>query len=168
VLNNERTRQRSKKTTIAFLGNTESVVVTTYIIILNIDEFVRRTVLGKERGGIVMSTAGTVSIRLAALDMATSGITPRSEELGRLEYEANIHKGKTSATVIAILAAINVLKEKRRRRFVAAGGVEPRIDAYREIVHDDEKTNAEVVIPCQRTPGLCQRRSVDVVPFMWA
>lgn len=65
---------------------------------------------------------------------------------GRLEYGAKIHKGTTSTTVIATLAAINVLKEKRRRRFVAAGGVELLRDAYRGIVHDDEKTNAVVAI----------------------
>jgi hypothetical protein len=64
----------------------------------------------------------------------------------RLEYGANIHKGRTSATVIATLAAINVLKEKRRRRFPAAGGVELLRDAYRGMVHDDEKTKAMVAI----------------------
>lgn len=75
-LNNERTRQRSKRTTVAFLGNNESVVATTYMIILEAVEFVRRTVLGKERGGMVISIAGIVSIRLAALDSAMSGIAP--------------------------------------------------------------------------------------------
>jgi len=131
-------------------------VVTTVMIILDIVEFVWRMLPGKERGGMVISIAGIVRIRLTALDMATSGIAPCLEELGRLENEANIHKGRTSATVIATLAVINVLKEKRRRRFVAAGGVEPRSDAYRGIVQDDEKTNAVVVIPCQRIPGPCQ------------
>lgn len=65
---------------------------------------------------------------------------------GRLEYEAKIHKGRTSTTVIATLATINVLKGKRRRRFAAAGGIELLRDAYRGIVHDDEKTNAVVAI----------------------
>ena len=65
---------------------------------------------------------------------------------GRLEDGANIHNGRTSAAVIAILAATNVRKEKRRRRFVAAGGVELLRDAYRGTVHDDEKTNAAVAI----------------------
>jgi hypothetical protein len=60
--------------------------------------------------------------------------------------EANTHKGSTSATVIAILAAINALKERRRRRFVVVGGTEPRRDAYKGTVHDDEKTNAVVAI----------------------
>jgi hypothetical protein len=43
--------------------------------------------------------------------------------------------------VIATLAAINVLKERRRRRFVEVVG-DPRRDAYKGIVHADEKTNA--------------------------
>ena len=37
--------------------------------------------------------------------------------------EANTTKGKTSATAIATLAAIRVLNEERRRRFVAIGGI---------------------------------------------
>jgi hypothetical protein len=78
-LNNERTRQRSKRTTVAFLGNIESVVATTYMIILDIVELVRRTVLGKKGGGMVISIAGIVSIRLAALDRAMSGIAPCSK-----------------------------------------------------------------------------------------
>jgi hypothetical protein len=44
--------------------------------------------------------------------------------------------------VIATLAAINILKERRRRRFVAVGETELRRDAYKGMVHDDEKTNA--------------------------
>jgi hypothetical protein len=75
-LNNERTRQRSKRTPIAFLGTIESVVATRYMTILDAVGFVRRTVLGKERGGMVISIAGIVSIRLAALDSAMSGIAP--------------------------------------------------------------------------------------------
>lgn len=59
-----------------------------------------------------------------------------------LDDEANTHKGSTSATVIATLAAISILKERRRRRFVVVGGTELRRDAYKGIVHDDEKTNA--------------------------
>jgi hypothetical protein len=49
--------------------------------------------------------------------------------------------GNTSATATATLAAINILKERRRGRFVAVGGTEPRRAAYRGSVHDDEKTN---------------------------
>ena len=60
---------------------------------------------------------------------------------GPLDDDANTHKGSTSTTVIATLAAINVLKERRRRRFVVVV-VDPRRDAYKGIVHDDEKTNA--------------------------
>jgi hypothetical protein len=67
--------------------------------------------------------------------------TDRSVLTGPLYDDANIHKGSTSATVIATLAAINVLKERRRRRFVVVV-VDPRRDAYKGIVHDDEKTNA--------------------------
>jgi hypothetical protein len=55
--------------------------------------------------------------------------------------DANTHKGSTSATVIATLAAINVLKERRRRRFVEVVG-DARRDAYKGTVHADEKTNA--------------------------
>jgi hypothetical protein len=70
--------------------------------------------------------------------------------------------------VIATLAAINVLKEERRRRFVAAGGIEPRRDAYKGIVHDDEKTNAVVAIrygkkKCIATEMLAQD-STDSLP----
>jgi len=93
-----------------------------------------------------------VSIRLAALDIDMTAITPRSEMLGPLDDDANTHKGSTSAAVIATLAAINVLKERRRRRFVVVVE-DPRRDAYKGIVHDDENTNAAEVIPCQRTPG---------------
>jgi hypothetical protein len=60
---------------------------------------------------------------------------------GPLDDDANTHKGSTSATVIATLAAINVLKERRRRRLVEVIG-DPRRDAYKGIVHADEKTNA--------------------------
>lgn len=60
---------------------------------------------------------------------------------GPLDDDANTHKGSTSATAIATLAAINVLKERRRRRFVVVEAG-PRRDAYKGIVHDDEKTNA--------------------------
>jgi hypothetical protein len=59
-----------------------------------------------------------------------------------LDDEAKTHRGSTSATEIATLAATNILKERRRRRFVAVGGFELRKDAYKGIVHDDEKTNA--------------------------
>jgi hypothetical protein len=79
VLNSKRTRQRSQRTTIAFLGSIESVRVTTYMIILDIVEVVRRNVLGNVRGGMVISTAGIVSIRLAALDIAVSAIVPFSD-----------------------------------------------------------------------------------------
>lgn len=94
---------------------------------------------------------------------------------GSLENDANTHKGSTSTTAIATLAAINVLKERRRRRLMIMRGIEPRRDAYRGIVHDDEKTNAvdaigsgkkrrtatetrvhTQLIPCQRTPGFSQ------------
>ena len=61
---------------------------------------------------------------------------------GALDEEANRHRGNTSATVIVTLAAINTLKERRRGRFIAAGGSEPLRDAYRGRVHDDEKINA--------------------------
>jgi hypothetical protein len=37
---------------------------------------------------------------------------------GPLDNDVKTHKGSTSAMVIATLAAINVLKERRRRRFV--------------------------------------------------
>ena len=79
MLNSKRTRQRSQRTTIAFLGSIESVRVTTYMIILDIVEVVRRTVLGNVRGGMVISIAGMVSIRLAALDMTVSATAPCSE-----------------------------------------------------------------------------------------
>jgi hypothetical protein len=79
---------------------------------------------------------------------------------GRLEDGANIHKGRTSATVITTLAVINVLKEKRRRRFVAAGGVEPRSDTYRGIVQDDEKTNAAVAIRYGKKKRIATKMSV--------
>jgi len=155
VLNNERTSKRSPRTTVALLGNTESPVVIMYMMILDIDEFTRRIAYGKGVGGTVMSIAGMVSIRLAALDIDMATITPCSEMLGPLDDDANTHKGSTSATVIPTLAAINVLKERRRRRFVVVVG-DPRRDAYKGIVHDDEKMNAVEVIPCQRTPGLSQ------------
>jgi hypothetical protein len=154
VLNNERTSKRSPRTTVALLGNTESPVVIMYMMILDIDEFTRRIAYGKGVGGTVMSIAGMVSIRLAALDIDMTAITPCSAMLGPLDDDANTHKGSTSATVIATLAAINVLKERRRRRFVVVVGA-PRRDAYKGTVHEDEKTNAVEVIPCQRTPGLC-------------
>ena len=69
--------------------------------------------------------------------------------------------------MIATLVAIRVLKEKRRRRFVAVAGVEPRRDAYRGIVHDDEKINAVVAIGygkkthCYRDAG---QDSTDSLP----
>ena len=65
---------------------------------------------------------------------------------GLSDDEAKTNKGRASATVIATLAAIRVLKEKRRRRFVAVGGIEPRRDAYRGMVHDDEKRNAVAAV----------------------
>jgi hypothetical protein len=67
--------------------------------------------------------------------------TDRRVLTGPLDDDANTHKGRTSAAVIATLVAINVLKERRRRRFVVVVG-DPLRDAYRGIVHDDEKTNA--------------------------
>lgn len=79
MLNSERKRQRSQRTIIAFLGSIESVMETMYMIILDIVELVRRAVLGNGIGGIVMSIAGIVSIRLAALDIAVSTIVPCSE-----------------------------------------------------------------------------------------
>ena len=53
-------------------------MVTMYMIILDIVELVRRPVLGNGIGGMVMSIAGMVSIRLAALDIAVSAIGPCS------------------------------------------------------------------------------------------
>lgn len=79
MLNSERKRQRSQRTTIAFLGSIESVMVTMYMIILDIVELVRRAVLGNGIGGMVMSIAGIVSIRLAALDRAVSTLVPCSK-----------------------------------------------------------------------------------------
>lgn len=129
-----------------------------YMVILDIDRFMRRIAYGEGVGGTVMSIAGMVSIRLAALDIDMTAINPCSEMscfrsvniviktdtrmlTGPLDDDANTHKGNTSATVIATLAAISVLKERRRRRFVVVEGG-PRRDAYKGIVHDDEKTNA--------------------------
>jgi hypothetical protein len=60
---------------------------------------------------------------------------------GAVDVE-NRHRGKTSATVTEILAVINTLKERRRGRFVTAGGSEALWDAYRGRVHEDEKMNA--------------------------
>ena len=69
--------------------------------------------------------------------------TNRRVLTGPLDDDANTHKGRTSATVIATLAAINVLKERRRRRFIMPVVVaEPLRDAYKGTVHEDEKTNA--------------------------
>jgi hypothetical protein len=79
VLNNDRTSKRSPRTMVAPLGNTESPVVIMYMMILNIDEFARRIAYGKGVGGTVMSIAGMVSIRLAALDIDMTTITPCSE-----------------------------------------------------------------------------------------
>jgi hypothetical protein len=67
--------------------------------------------------------------------------TDRRMLTGPLDDDAKTHKGSTSAMVIATLAAINVLKEQQRRRFVEVVG-DPRRDAYKGIVHADEKTNA--------------------------
>lgn len=67
--------------------------------------------------------------------------TDRRVLTGPSDDDANTHKGSTSATVIPTLAAINVLKERRRRRFGMVVG-DPRRDAYKGIVHDDEKMNA--------------------------
>lgn len=148
VLNSEKTSKRSPRTTLAPLGSNENAVVATYIINLDIVRLVaRRFANDKGIGGAVISIAGMVNIMLAAPDMAMivfSGrsagvlciqsveIRARNQESGRgmltgeLDDEANIHKGNTSATVIATLAAISVLKERRRGRFVIAGGIEPR------------------------------------------
>lgn len=79
MLNNERTSKRSPRTTVALLGKTESPVVIMYMMILDIDEFTRRIAYGKGVGGTVMSIAGMVSIRLAALDIDMIAITPCSE-----------------------------------------------------------------------------------------
>ena len=79
MLNNDRTSKRSPRTTVALLGNTESPVVTVYMMTLNIDELMRRGAYGKGVGGTVMSIAGMVSIRLAALDIDITAITPFSE-----------------------------------------------------------------------------------------
>ena len=64
---------------VAPLGNIESPVVITYMIILDMFGFKRRTAYGKGVGGTVMSIAGIVSIRLVALDIEMSAIIPRSE-----------------------------------------------------------------------------------------
>lgn len=79
MLNSERKRQISQRTTIAFLDSIESVMVTMYMIILDRVDLVRRAVLGNGIGGMVMSIAGIVSIRLAAVDIAVSTIVPCSE-----------------------------------------------------------------------------------------
>jgi hypothetical protein len=49
------------------------------MMILYKEEFTRRVAYGKGVGGTVMSIAGMVSIRLAALDIDMTAITPRSE-----------------------------------------------------------------------------------------
>ena len=49
------------------------------IILDTLVAFVRRSANGKGVGGTVMSMAGMVSIRLAALDIDMSVVTPRSE-----------------------------------------------------------------------------------------
>lgn len=79
MLNNDKTSKRSPRTTVAPLGNTESPVAITYIIVLDIIGFMRRTVYGRGVGGTVMSIAGMVSKRLAALDIDMSAISPCSE-----------------------------------------------------------------------------------------
>lgn len=79
MLNNDRTSKRSPRTTVAPLGNTESPVVIMYTRILDIDGFTRRIAYGKGVGGAVMSIAGTVSIRLAALDIDMTAVTPCCE-----------------------------------------------------------------------------------------
>lgn len=79
MLDSERIRQRSQRTTIAFLGSIESVMVTKYMIILDTVDLLRRAVPGNERGGMVIRMAGIVSKRLAALDIAVSAIVPCSE-----------------------------------------------------------------------------------------
>jgi hypothetical protein len=79
VLNNDRTSKRSPSTTVAPLGNTESPVVIMYTKILDIVGFMRRTAYGMGVDGTVMSIAGMVSIRLAALDIDMSAITLCSE-----------------------------------------------------------------------------------------
>ena len=79
MLNNDRTSKRSPRTTVALLGNTDSPDVIMYMMILDRDEFTRRVANGKGVGGTVMSIAGIVSIRLAALDIDMTAITPFSE-----------------------------------------------------------------------------------------
>jgi hypothetical protein len=81
VLNNDRTSRRSPRTTVASLGNTESPVMIMNMMILDIDEFTRRIAYGKGVGGAVMSIAGIVSIRLAALDIDMTAVTPPCSEL---------------------------------------------------------------------------------------
>jgi hypothetical protein len=71
VLNNERISRISPRTMVAPFGSNESTVVTTYMITLEIVRFVTpRPAHGRDIGGAVISNAGMVSIRLAALDMA--------------------------------------------------------------------------------------------------
>ena len=138
----------------------------------------RRIACGKGIDGIVMSIAGMISIRLAALEMAISAFFPWSGVLyisnrldsgsvkrknrrvltGKLSDKANRHRGNTSTTAMATLAAINALKERRRGRFVAVGGTAPRRAAYRGSVHDDEKTKA--VEPAEHV-RISQRVFVD-------
>jgi hypothetical protein len=161
VLNNERTSKRSPRTTLAPFGSSERAVVTRYIRTFDIVRLVApRPANGRNIGGAVISIAGIVSIRLAELDIAMSAfsrcpgmlciqtgeirnISEGQRNLtGALDDEANRHRGNTSAIVIATLAAINALKERRRGRFVTAGGSEPLRAAYRGRVHDDEKINA--------------------------
>jgi NADP-dependent 3-hydroxy acid dehydrogenase YdfG len=60
---------------------------------------------------------------------------------GAVDVE-NRQRGKTRATVTETLAVINTLKERRRGRFVTAGGSEALWDAYRGRVHEAEKMNA--------------------------
>jgi hypothetical protein len=73
VLNSERTSKTSPRTTLAFWGSNESAVVTTYTINLDLVRFVApRPAQDRNVGGTVISIAGMVSMRLAALDIAMS------------------------------------------------------------------------------------------------
>jgi hypothetical protein len=157
VLNNERTSKVSPRTAVTPLGSTDNAITDVYIAILDRVEFVvRRIARGKGIDGIVMSIAGMISIRLAALEMAISAFVPWPGVLGKFSDRENRHMGNTSATATATLAAINALKERRRGRFVTVEGTAPRREAYRGSVHDDEKINAVELIPCQRMPKVSQ------------
>ena len=71
MLNSERISRTSPRTTLAPFGSNESAVITTYMITLEIVRLVTlRPAHGRDIGGAVISIAGMVSTRLAALDIA--------------------------------------------------------------------------------------------------